>query len=35
MQLGIDTHKQAHVLIALDEGGRQLGARTIRNTPEG
>jgi hypothetical protein len=35
MYLGIDTHKQAHILMALDEEGRQLGTRPISNTPEG
>ena len=35
MYLGVDTHKRTHVLVALDEDGRQLGTRTISNTPEG
>src|SRR4051794_30171028 len=35
MQLGVDTHKRVHVLVALDNEGRQLGARTIPNTPAG
>ena len=35
MQLGVDTHKSVHVLVALDDAGRQLGARTIPNTPAG
>ena len=35
MQLGVDTHKRVHVVVALDEQGRQLGARTIPNSPEG
>jgi transposase len=35
MYLGVDTHKRTHVLVALDEAGRQLGTRTIANTPEG
>ncbi len=35
MHLGVDTHKQAHVLVVLDEQGHHLGARTVPNTPEG
>jgi len=35
MQLGVDTHKQTHVLVALDDEGRQLGTRATPNTPEG
>jgi len=35
MELGVDTHKRSHVLVALDGEGRQLGTRTIANTPEG
>jgi transposase len=35
MQVGVDTHKRTHTLVALDEGGRQLGTRTISNSPEG
>jgi len=35
MELGVDTHKRSHVLVALDDEGRQLGTRTIANTPEG
>jgi transposase len=35
MRLGVDTHKRTHALVALDEEGRQLGARTIPNTPAG
>lgn len=35
MQLGVDTHKRTHTLVALDEMGRQLGTRTIPDGPEG
>jgi len=35
MELGVDTHKRSHVLVALDDEGRQLGTRTIANTPAG
>jgi transposase len=35
MQLGVDTHKRTHSLVALDDAGRQLGAKTVANTPEG
>ncbi len=35
MQLGVDTHKRTHVVVALDEEGRQLGTRTIPNTSAG
>ncbi len=35
MQLGVDTHKKTHVLVALDDEGRQLGTRATPNTPEG
>src|SRR3954454_1169601 len=35
MHLGVDTHKRSHVLVALDDEGRQLGTRTIPNTPDG
>ena len=35
MYVGIDTHKAAHVLVAIDELGQTLGARTIANTPTG
>ena len=35
MYLGVDTHKQAHVLVTLDEQGHHLGTRTVPNTPEG
>src|SRR5947209_1346797 len=35
MELGVVTHKQTHVLVALDDEGRQLGTKTVANTPEG
>ncbi len=35
MERGVDTHKRSHVLVALDDEGRQLGTRTIANTPAG
>ncbi len=35
MDIGVDTHKQTHVLVAIDEAGRPGGSRTIANTPEG
>ncbi|HSH82561.1 MAG TPA: transposase, partial [Herpetosiphonaceae bacterium] len=35
MQLGVDTHQRVHVVVAPDEQGRQVGARTIPNSPEG
>ena len=35
MYAGVDTHKRAHVLVALDEDGRTWGSRTVANTPEG
>jgi transposase len=35
MYLGIDTHKHAHVLVALDEQGRVVGTRSLANTAEG
>ena len=35
MEVGVDTHKRSHVLVALDGAGRQRGTRTITNTPEG
>jgi len=35
MQLGVDTHKRTHTLVALDAAGRQLGTRTSPNSPEG
>ena len=35
MEIGVDTHKRMHCLVALDAEGRQLGTRTIANTPDG
>ncbi len=35
MYIGVDTHKAAHVLVALDEQGRTLGTRDITNSPDG
>ena len=35
MEIGVDTHKQTHCLVALDDQGRQLGTRMIPNTPDG
>src|SRR5579875_1004847 len=35
MYLGIDTHKHAHVLVALDEQGRVMGTRSLANSAEG
>jgi transposase len=35
MAIGVDTHKRMHCLVALDAAGRQLGTRTIANTPDG
>ena len=35
MQFGVDTHKRVHVVVVLDEQGRQVGARTVPNSPEG
>jgi len=35
MDIGVDTHKRTHVLVALDEQGHSLGTRTVANTPEG
>ncbi len=35
MYVGVDTHKQTHTLVALDEQGHTLGSRTVVNTPEG
>ena len=35
MYVGVDTHKQTHVLVALDEAGRTCGSRAVVNTPEG
>ncbi len=33
--LGVDTHKRSHTLVAVDEGGRQLGQLTVAATAEG
>jgi len=35
MESGVDTHKQTHCLVALDDEGRQLGTKAVANTPEG
>jgi len=35
MYIGVDTHKAAHVLVALDEQGRTRGTRDITNSPDG
>ena len=35
MAIGVDTHKRTHSLVALEEEGRQLGTKTVANTPEG
>ena len=35
MYVGVDTHKQMHVLVAIAEDGRTQGSRTAANTPEG
>ena len=35
MYIGVDTHKQTHVLVAIDADGRTSGSRTVANTPEG
>jgi transposase len=35
MNIGVDTHKQVHVLVALDTDGRSVGTRTVPNTPVG
>ncbi len=35
MYLGVGTHKQAHVLVAVDEQGRTVGTRAVAHTPEG
>jgi transposase len=35
MQVGVDTHKKTHVLVALDEQGRLLGTREIANSGAG
>jgi transposase len=33
--LGVDTHAETHVAVALDRAGRLLGTRTIPTTPAG
>ena len=33
--LGVDTHADVHVGVALDQAGRRLGERTVPTTPEG
>lgn len=35
MYIGVDTHKQTHVLVAIDEQGQTCGSRKIANTPQG
>ncbi|MDP9351407.1 MAG: IS110 family transposase, partial [Chloroflexota bacterium] len=35
MYIGVDTHKKAHTLVALDEQGRTHHIQTIPNTAEG
>ena len=35
MYIGVDTHQQTHVLVAIDEAGRVSGSRTVTHTPEG
>jgi transposase len=35
MYIGVDTHKQTHILVALDEQGRSFAMRAVANTPEG
>jgi len=35
MFIGVDTHKRAHVLVAIGEQGQTCGSRKIANTPEG
>jgi len=35
MYIGVDTHKQTHVFVAIDADGRTSGSRTLANTPEG
>ena len=35
MNIGVDTHKKTHVLVAVGDQGRTLGTRTVANTPEG
>jgi len=35
VNIGVDTHKKTHVLVAVGEQGQPLGTRTVANTPEG
>ena len=35
MDVGVDTHKKTHVLVAVGEQGQTLGTRTVANTPAG
>ena len=30
--LGIDAHKRTHTVVAVDQGGRQLGTKTVTST---
>jgi len=33
--VGVDAHKRTHTFVAVDEGGRKLGERTVRASTEG
>ncbi len=35
MYIGVDTHKKAHVLVAIDDQGQAGGTHTVANTPSG
>jgi len=35
MDIGVDTHKKTHVLVAVGAQGQTLGTRTVANTPAG
>ncbi len=35
MYIGVDTHKKAHVLVAIDDQGQTDGTHTMANTPSG
>jgi hypothetical protein len=35
MDIGVDTHKQQHILVALDARGQRGGSLSVLNTPEG
>ena len=35
MHIGVDTHKQRHVLVALDARGQTCGTHSVANTPAG